>query len=70
MQSHWLYDGDAFGLGGDRDFLLGPADPAGKMTVPGNPPRFLSPQEQFVRTRGGEYLFVPGMRALATLAAG
>ena len=70
VQSNWLYDGDAFGLGGDRDFLLGPADPAGKMTVPGNPPRFLSPQQQFVRTRGGEYLFVPGMRALATLAAG
>ena len=70
VQSHWLYDGDAFGLGGDRDFLLGPKDACGKMTVPGDPPRFLSPQEQFVRTRGGEYLFVPGMRALRALAAG
>ena len=70
VQSHWLNDGDAFGLGSDRDFLLGRADPAGKMTVPGDPPRFFSPQQQFVRMRGGEYLFVPGMTALEALAAG
>ena len=32
---------------------------AGKMTVQGDPPFFLAPQEQFVvTTRGGEYLFV------------
>jgi Dyp-type peroxidase family len=69
VQTHWLYDGDSFGLGGDRDFLLGAEDPEGKMTLPGHPPRFLSPQQQFVRTRGGEYLFVPGMKALSALAA-
>ena len=28
------------------------------------------PQDVFVRTRGGEYLFVPGMTALAALADG
>ena len=68
IQRHWLLDGDAFGLGRDQDLLLAPADPAGKMTVPGHPPRFLAPQEQLVTTRGGEYLFVPGMAALQALA--
>ena len=34
--THWLDDGDAFGLGGDRDFLLGPrGSRRAKMTVPG-----------------------------------
>ena len=67
VQAHWLLDGDAFGLGADRDLLLAPADPAGKMTVPGRPPRFLGPQRQLVTTRGGEYLFVPGIAALRAL---
>jgi Dyp-type peroxidase family len=70
IQRHWLLDGDAFGLGSDQDLLLAPADPRGKMTVPGRPPRFLGPQQQLVTTRGGEYLFVPGMAALRALADG
>ncbi len=70
IQRHWLLDGDAFGLGEDKDLLLAPADPEGKMTVNGRPPRFLSPQEQLVTTRGGEYLFVPGIAALRALAGG
>jgi hypothetical protein len=69
IQSHWLLDGDAFGLGADQDLLVAPADPEGKMTVHGRPPRFLAPQEQLVTTRGGEYLFVPGISALRELAA-
>jgi hypothetical protein len=68
IQRHWLLDGDAFGLGEDKDMLLAPADPEGKMTVNGRPPRFLSPQQQLVTTRGGEYLFVPGLAALRALA--
>jgi hypothetical protein len=40
------------------------------MTIQGDPPFFLAPQEVFVKTRGGEYLFVPGMTALAALADG
>ena len=70
VQRHWLGDGDAFGLGNDRDLLLGGAEPSGKLTVPGSPPRFLAPGRQFVRMRGGEYLFVPGMSALRALALG
>jgi deferrochelatase/peroxidase EfeB len=72
VQVQWLNAGNIFGLGHDKDFILG--DPAGvgtgKMTIQGRPPFFLSPQEVFVRTRGGEYLFAPGMTALATLANG
>jgi Dyp-type peroxidase family len=68
VQAHWLLDGDAFGLGGEQDLLVAPADPHGKMTVQGRPPTFLAPQYQLVTTRGGEYLFVPGMSVLRALS--
>ncbi|MGI8728995.1 MAG: Dyp-type peroxidase [Solirubrobacteraceae bacterium] len=71
VQMQWLNDGNIFGLGHDRDFLLGdPAGGRGKMTIQGEPPFFLSPLEAFVKTRGGEYLFVPGLSALSALADG
>ena len=68
VQGRWLGDGDAFGLGSERDVLVAQPHPAGRMTVQGSPPRFLSPPGPFVWTRGGEYLFVPGMEALRALA--
>jgi hypothetical protein len=72
VQGPWLSDGNIFGLGHDKDFLLG--DPApnarGKMTIQGKRPFFLAPQENLVTTRGGEYLFVPGMAALRAIAGG
>jgi hypothetical protein len=72
VQIQWLNDGNIFGLGHDSDFLLGAVAGAGgrKMTIQGKPPFFLSPQEAFVTTRGGEYLYVPGLSALAALADG
>jgi Dyp-type peroxidase family len=70
VQRRWLNDGNIFGLGHDKDFLLGDPDGTGKMTIEGDPPFFLAPQEVFVKTRGGEYLFVPGMTALAAIADG
>ncbi|MFL5820500.1 MAG: Dyp-type peroxidase [Solirubrobacteraceae bacterium] len=70
VQIQWLNDGNAFRLGHDKDFLLGDSGTSGKMTVQGRPPFFLSPQRPFVTTRGGEYLFVPGIRALRALAEG
>ena len=73
VQIQWLNDGNIFGLGHDKDFVLGDGGPGpakGKMTIQGDPPFFLSPHEKFVRTRGGEYLYVPGLSGLAALAAG
>ncbi len=72
VQIQWLNDGNIFGLGHDTDFLLGSVDGVAgrKMTIQGDPPFFLAPQETFVKTRGGEYLYVPGMSALAAIADG
>ena len=69
IQSLWVDDGDPFGLGRDKDFLIGePHGTEGKMTIPGHPPFFLKPQPRFVTMRGGEYLFQPSMSALRRLA--
>ena len=68
IQAQWLNDGNVFHLGHDSDFLMGDPHGTGKMTVEGDPPFFLGPQGPFVTTRGGAYLFVPGMGALAALA--
>ena len=68
IQAQWINDGNVFGLGHDSDFLMGDPNGTGKMTVEGDPPFFLGPQGPFVTTRGGAYLFVPGLAALAALA--
>jgi Dyp-type peroxidase family len=70
VQGRWLADGDAFGLGGDRDFLLGGEDPNGKMMIQGKRPRFLAPRRSFVVNRGGGYFFAPGIGALRAIADG
>jgi Dyp-type peroxidase family len=70
VQRQWLNDGNIFHLGHDSDFLLGANERAGKMTVQGDPPFLLGPQAAFVVTRGGEYLFAPGITGLAAIADG
>ena len=65
VQSQWMGDGNALGLGSDPDFIAGPA--TGKMTIQGAPPRFM-PMAKFVTTRGGGYFFVPGIAALRRIA--
>jgi Dyp-type peroxidase family len=68
VQRHWCNDGDAFGLGLERDPIIGQRKELGKMTLQGWPPRFLDPLPTFVTTGGGEYLFLPGLDGLAALA--
>ncbi len=73
VQSQWLNDGNAFRLGDDKDVLTGDNDGTGKMTVNGRPPYFVHPLPALTQTRGGEYLFTPGLgglRYLAELPAG
>jgi Dyp-type peroxidase family len=70
VQLQWLNDGNGFRLGHDSDFLLGSPLGTGKMTVQGDAPFMLGPQGPFVTTRGGEYLFMPGIAALRALAGG
>jgi Dyp-type peroxidase family len=62
----WLRDGDTFGIRGEADPLTTGAE--GWMSVQGNPPTFVTLREPLVQTRGGEYLFVPGLTALGALA--
>ena len=65
IQALWIDDGDPFGLGADKDFLVGePHGTEGKMTIQGHPPFFIKPQPRFVTMRGGEYLFRPSMTGL------
>ena len=70
VQGSWMNDGDAFGLGSDKDPLLGGDEHMGKMKIPGDEPMLISSQPRFVKLRGGGYFFVPGRRALRALAEG
>jgi Dyp-type peroxidase family len=73
IQASWLSDGDAFGLGADRDALLG-GGPPGTIRIEGGRETTLQlldrPPRPLVTTLGGYYLFVPGMRLLRRMARG
>ena len=69
VQSEWINDGIFFGGGDDRDPITGSNAAGGSFTVPRKPLRKrLQGIPHFVVTRGGEYCFMPGLRALRWLA--
>ncbi len=67
--SQWLNDGNFAGLGSEKDAIAGVNDGTGTFTIPRRPiRRRLTGLPRFVTTRGGEYGFVPGIKALRWLA--
>ena len=69
VQSQWINDGIFFGANSDKDPIAGSMQPGESFTVPRRPVRKrLQGLPRFVVTRGGEYAFMPGIRALRWLA--
>jgi Dyp-type peroxidase family len=68
VQTQWVNDGNFIGVSADKDPLIGGNDD-GQFTVPRQPiRRRLQALPAFVVNRGGEYGFMPGLRALRWLA--
>ena len=69
VQSEWINDSRFFGEDGQSDPITGPHNGGGSFTIPKQPiRRRLKGLPQFVVTRGGEYFFAPGLRALRWLS--
>ena len=69
VQSQWINDGVFIGAGKDKDPVVGSNGPGGDFTVPRKPVRRrIQGIPNFVVTRGGEYCFMPGLRALRWLS--
>ncbi|MBN8228382.1 Dyp-type peroxidase [Corallococcus macrosporus] len=69
VQAEWVNGGEFLGLGDAKDPIAGAHDGAGDFSFPKRPiPRRLQGLSRFVVTRGGEYCFMPGLRALRWLA--
>src|SRR5499433_3545038 len=70
VQSQWVTDGNFISHGTEQDPLIGNANNGGIYTIPKRPiRRRLHGLPQFVAVRGGEYCFMPGLRALGWLAS-
>ena len=68
VQSEWIQDGSFFGGGAAKDPVAGAGSGADTYTYPRRPlARRLRGLSRFVVTRGGEYCFLPGLRALQWL---
>ena len=69
VQSEWVNQGTFIGAPSEKDPICGPNDGTGVFTIPKQPIRQrLHGLPQFVTNRGGEYFFMPGLRALRWLA--
>jgi Dyp-type peroxidase family len=70
VQSQWATDGNFISHGTEQDPLIGNNEGEGIFTIPARPVRRrLHGLPRFVTVRGGEYCFMPGLRALRWLAA-
>ena len=91
IQRQWCIDGNAFGLGNDKDYLLGDTGiglpttgeagggptcsgdgriSTGRVVIQGEPPWMIEARPPVVRTKGCDYLLMPGLRAVRDLAGG
>jgi Dyp-type peroxidase family len=69
VQSEWMNDGSFFGGDSTKDPVAGSNEGSGTFDIPKRPIRVrLHGLSRFVVTRGGEYCFLPGLRALRWLA--
>ena len=69
VKTQWLNDGIFIGAPLEKDPLVGPHDGSSGFTIPHRPiRRRLQDLPPFVVTRGGEYFFAPGLRAMRWLA--
>jgi deferrochelatase/peroxidase EfeB len=68
VQSEWIERGDFAGMGDAKDPIVGSNEGEGSMTIPRRPvPKRVHGLSHFVVVRGGEYAFMPGLRALRWL---
>jgi Dyp-type peroxidase family len=68
VQKEWMKGGEFIGLDPDeQDPINGVGGEGSQMVVPGAKQPFLFDLPTFVKVKGGEYLFVPGLKAFAGL---
>ncbi|MEU7853893.1 Dyp-type peroxidase [Nonomuraea sp. NPDC049141] len=68
IKAEWVNDGNFIGFPGEKDPVAGHHGGTGSATIPEKPiRRRLRNLPSFVATRGGEYCFLPGLRALRWL---
>jgi hypothetical protein len=68
LQSEWVNSGNFVGLDKEKDPLISLQDKGAYFTVPGTPPRRIQGIQSFNTLLGGEYLFMPGLSAIAWLS--
>jgi Dyp-type peroxidase family len=69
VQTEWIQSGTSLGLGDLKDPIVGTNDGSGTFSIPTHPiPRRLKGLSRFVVMRGGEYAFIPSLRALEWIA--
>ena len=68
VQKEWIKGGEFIGLdAGEHDPIVGAGGDGSQMLVPGAKRPVLFDLPTFVRVKGGEYLFAPGLQALEGL---